>query len=366
MTKLFLDLAENSYHIHIAAGIIKQTNKIISELNLGKQLFIICDSNVAKLHYATLHAALKDSDHEIIKIELDPGEQLKSFLNLTKICNQILKYKPNRNSTIIALGGGVIGDLSGFAASIILRGINYIQIPTTLLSQVDSSVGGKTGINTNAGKNLIGSFYQPRAVLIDPEFILSLSEREYYAGYVECFKYALINQKDFFDYLEQHKELIKKRDLNCLTEIIARSCQSKADIVALDEKEQSGSRALLNLGHTFGHALEQDTGYSENLKHGEAVALGIILAAEFSTKLGFMQHSEIHKIEEHFKYFSIKTRLEELDHLFNKDNLFNAVKGDKKNIDNQLVFILLNQIGSAFVSRNVSENSLLDFLDSLF
>ena len=294
-----LDLKERSYDIAIAEGAIKNVASYLEPLKLGKKIFIITDKNVGKLYYNAAKKSLNKSGYEIIKISLKPGEHLKSFVNIVKLCNKILNHKPDRNSTILALGGGVIGDLSGFAASIILRGIDFVQIPTTLLSQVDSSVGGKTGINTNSGKNLVGSFYQPKLVVIDPETLNSLSEREYLCGYVEALKYALIDNPEFFEFLEKNKAKIKKRDIETLKEIIKISCESKARIVSNDERER-GCRALLNLGHTFGHSFEKETEFSDILKHGEAVAIGIILALKLSNQLGLCPVEDTEAVTKHF------------------------------------------------------------------
>jgi len=213
MPNVKVDLAERSYDIVIEEGALENIDQLIKPLKLGEKIFLITDKSVGKLYSNDLKKKLKKAGYDVIKISLKPGEHLKSFVNIVKLCNKILNHKPDRNSTIMALGGGVIGDLSGFAASIVMRGINFIQIPTTLLSQVDSSVGGKTGINTNAGKNLIGSFYQPKLVVIDPTTLKSLSDREYYCGYVEALKYALIDNPEFFEYLEKNKAKVKKRDL---------------------------------------------------------------------------------------------------------------------------------------------------------
>ena len=278
----------------------------------------------------------------------------------------LFRSLPDRNSTIIALGGGVIGDLSGFLASLILRGINLIQIPTTLLSQVDSSVGGKTGINTNYGKNLIGTFYQPRLVLIDPKTLQTLPDREFLCGYVETVKYALINNYKFFEYLDNNKSKIKNKNLNFLTDIIQTAISSKAEIVAQDETEKTGTRALLNLGHTFGHALEKEVDYSDLIKHGEAVAIGIILAAKFSYKLGFCDKTIITQIETHFKSFDIPVSAKEIIYDWNINNLFNNMLSDKKNQNGQIAFILFKNIGQTFLARNITHNNIYDFLESVF
>lgn len=365
MKKVKVELGERSYDIIIKAGLLDNMAKYLADINLGEKVFIITDQNVSPLYLAQIERELKKITHKIFKIIVEPGEQLKSFVNLAKISNFILQNKPERNSTIIALGGGVIGDLSGFIASILLRGINFIQIPTTLLAQVDSSVGGKTAINTNYGKNLIGAFYQPKLVLIDPKTLLSLSDREYYCGYVEALKYGLIDQAEFYDFLENNKEKTKNRDLNILEEIILTCCAAKARIVAEDEQEK-GKRALLNLGHTFAHSLEKETGYSELLKHGEAVALGIILALQLSLKLGYCQQNDLDKVSKHFEYFKIKTQINQIEHNWQKDNIIKNMYSDKKVLNNHLIFILLNGIGKSFISRNIDDKIISNFINEIF
>ncbi len=365
MKKVKVELGKRSYDIIIKSGLLNNVAEYLSNINLGEKVFIITDKNVSPLYLAQIERGLEKFTNKIFEIIVEPGEQLKSFVNLAKISNFILEHQPERNSTIIALGGGVIGDLSGFIASILLRGINFIQIPTTLLAQVDSSVGGKTAINTNYGKNLIGSFYQPKLVLIDPDTLLSLSDREYYCGYVEALKYGLIDQADFYDFLEKNKEKIKNRNLDILSEIIVTCCTAKARIVAEDEQEK-GKRALLNLGHTFAHSLEKETGYSELLKHGEAVALGIILALQLSLKLCYCPQSDLDKVSKHFQYFNIKTHIKQIEHNWKKDNIIKNMYGDKKVINNHLIFILLNGIGKSFISRNINDKIINNFINGIF
>jgi 3-dehydroquinate synthase len=366
MQKITVKLQKRSYDVIIEENLINNIDKYLSNLKLGKKIFIISDDNVAPLYLKNITFSLQKLEHEIHSFTLNAGEHLKSFANLADLANKILSLTPDRNSTIIALGGGVIGDLSGFLASIILRGVNFIQIPTTLLSQIDSSVGGKTAINSDYGKNLLGSFYQPRIVLIDPKTLATLSQREFLCGYVETFKYALINNTDFFALLENNKLAIKNREYDFLTKIIAIAVKSKADIVAQDEKETSGLRALLNLGHTFGHALEKDTNYSNLLKHGEAVAIGMNLAAQFSVKLGFAQPEIIDKIKQHLKYFNIPTELNDIKHQWNQDKLLTHMLSDKKNQDGIINFILLTDIGKAFLAKDIKYDNVVAFLKTLF
>jgi 3-dehydroquinate synthase len=370
MHKINLDLKENSYSILIEENIIENAGKHLKSLKLGKKIFILTDKNVSPLYLNKLMDSL--DDYEVKPIIMEAGEHLKSFVNLTKICNFILSEKPDRNTTLIALGGGVIGDLTGFCASVILRGINFVQIPTTLLSQVDSSVGGKTAINTNAGKNLIGSFYQPKIVLIDPNALQKLPEREFLCGYAEAVKYGLINNREFFDYLCKNEKKIKNKDVETLKYIIKTSCESKAAIVEADEKEKSGTRALLNLGHTFAHSFEKETGYSDVLKHGEAVAIGMVMALKFSIELGHCDKKDLELVLEHFKNMGLPTDLSHLNLPANLTKteiegnaqvLLSHMCGDKKNENDQIVFILMNAIGESFLSRNTKKDDVLKFLE---
>ena len=356
-----LDLAENSYDIIIGSGIYTKIEKYLKNFK-EKKIIIITDSNIEKLYLKIIKNQLKINGFDVHNLIIEPGEKQKSFIGFTRLANQILSFKPDRSTLLIALGGGVIGDLTGFLASVILRGIDFIQIPTTLLSQVDSSVGGKTGINTNYGKNLIGSFYQPKLVLIDTNTLDSLSEREFNSGYVEACKYSLINNKQFFDFLENNKAKIKLRDKNIMQQIIKTSCQSKADIVAADQFEKKDQRALLNLGHTFGHAIEHNSGYQDIVKHGEAVAIGIILAFQFSEKLLICQKNIYQKIEDHFKYFNIPTHINDLNFNFNAKDMYESMIQDKKTINGNLVFILAEDIGKSYVARNIAHETILEFL----
>lgn len=364
METVKVNLSERSYNIHIQEDLLKDSGEYIKDLNLGNKVFLITDRNVAKLYHKTVKESLLKEGFEVHEFTLKPGEQLKSFLNTVKLSNKILSLFPDRNSTIVALGGGVIGDLSGFLASLLLRGINFVQIPTTLLSQTDSSVGGKTGINTNYGKNLIGTFYQPKLVLIDPKTLKTLSEREFLCGYVETVKYALINNYSFFEHLDNHKRKIKNRDIKFLKDIIKTAVSSKADIVAQDETERTHTRALLNLGHTFGHAFEKEANFSDIIKHGEAVAIGIILAAKFSHKFGFCDKSVITKIETHFKALNIPTSAKEIAYEWNIDNLLNNMLSDKKNQNGQITLILFKNIGETFLARNITHAEISNFLKS--
>ncbi len=352
MEKLRVELAERSYDILIGENLLAELPKHLPQ----KKTLIITDENVNTFHRAKLEEALKGIDYKIKT--LPAGESTKSFENLEVVCDWLLKNKPDRKTTIIAFGGGVIGDLVGFAASIVLRGINFIQVPTTLLSQVDSSVGGKTAINSKYGKNLVGAFYQPKLVLADIGLLKTLPRREFMSGYAEVVKYGLINQPEFFEWLDGNK----LDDKANLTKAIRKSCEFKADIVSKDERE-GGIRALLNLGHTFGHAFEAETGFSDKLLHGEAVALGIVCAFKFSEKLGLGADAE--KVIAHFKKVGLPTNPHDYLPEWNIDRLVDHMRSDKKNADEKIVFILARGIGRSFISHDVTEKQLREFLGSV-
>ena len=366
MKTVNVSLKDRSYNVIIDSGIINHTGKHLEELGLGKKVFIISDDNVFPIYSEKLITSLEASDFIVKTFILKNGEHLKSYENITKLCEKILSFTPDRNSTIIALGGGVIGDLSGFTASILLRGINFIQIPTTLLSQVDSSVGGKTAINSSFGKNLIGTFYQPKLVLIDPDTLNSLPHREFLCGYSETLKYALINNKDFFNYLENNKAEIKAKKPELISEIIKTAVQTKANIVSQDETEKSDIRALLNLGHSFGHALEKELKYSDILKHGEAVAIGMILAAKFSANSGLCDPKIIADITQHLEYFGLPLKPQDIKKQWDSSNILNNMMSDKKNLNAKLNLILLRDIGKSFVAKNISPDNIVAFLKTVF
>lgn len=363
MKKIHIDLANRSYDILIGDKLLDNPAKYIKDVISPSKIIIVSDNNVSKLYLTKVATNLQNHYQNVETIVIPAGEEQKSFVGLAKLTNQILALKPDRNCCLIALGGGVIGDLVGFAASIILRGINFIQIPTSLLAQVDSSVGGKTGINTNHGKNLIGSFKQPKLVIIDYETVYSLSEREYLCGYVEACKYGLINDASFFEFLEKNNDNIKNRNPEILTKIITHSCLAKADIVAKDEEEKSGMRALLNLGHTFGHALEKAAGYGDILKHGEAVAYGIILAFAFSEKQGICKPGRAERIKKHFDSLNINTNLHDLKIKLDAKMLLEAMFSDKKNSNGEINLILAKDIGESYLAKNVSAKEILSFLE---
>ncbi|MCE3232789.1 MAG: 3-dehydroquinate synthase [Rickettsiaceae bacterium] len=354
-----VDLGDRSYDIVIGDGLLKDAAKYIGAIKYSNAI-IVTDENIPQKFVGQVSKI----DRLAGVITLPSGEKTKSFGQLEDLLNKIYGIcAPDRNTLLIALGGGVIGDLTGFAASILLRGINFIQIPTTLLSQVDSSVGGKTGINNKFGKNLIGSFYQPKLVLADIDTLQTLSEREFLAGYAEVVKYGLINDAEFFDYLETNLDKIKAKDTSALKYIIAKSCKAKADIVAQDERE-GGARALLNLGHTFGHALEQQMGYDGKLVHGEAVAVGMVFAFHLSHNLEFASQSDVEKVREHLTKAGLPVSTSDIASKWDAQELMKIMKHDKKVSDGKMVFILANGIGQSFIKKDIAENCIFATIES--
>jgi 3-dehydroquinate synthase len=355
-------LGERAYDILIGDGLLARAGGEISSRIKGRKAAIITDENVGPLYLEALMDSLEVDGIEAVSLTLPAGEKTKSFDHLTKVCDVLLEARIERNDTVIALGGGVIGDLTGFAAGIVRRGVRFVQIPTSLLSQVDSSVGGKTGINARQGKNLVGIFNQPDLVLADTSVLNTLSEREFRAGYAEVAKYGLIDKPEFFDWLERNW-----RDVfaggSARTEAIALSCQAKADVV-VDERE-NGRRALLNLGHTFGHALEAATHYdSSRLVHGEGVSIGMVLAHEFSARLNLASPDDAKRVEKHLKEVGLPTRISEIPgDLPPADVLMQAIAQDKKVKSGQLTFILTHGIGQSFVADDVPSSEVLSFLN---
>ncbi|NBV05983.1 MAG: 3-dehydroquinate synthase [Proteobacteria bacterium] len=354
--KVTVNLENRSYNIIIGNDSTKYLNEFLADKNYSK-IFIITDENVAKLHLSNLEEVLLKSKINSEVIKTKAGEQTKSFQSLEKICEEILSKNADRKSLIIAFGGGVVGDLSGFIASILLRGIDFIQMPTTLLSAVDSSVGGKTAINSRSGKNLVGSFYQPKLVICDLNFLKTLPAREMRSGYAEVLKYGLIQDRDFFDFLTKNYQKIFSNDTEILSEIITKSCQAKAEIVMQDEKE-NGQRALLNFGHTFGHIFETETNYSNEILHGEAVALGMLMAAKMSLDFAMISESEFLEIKSHLENSGFVIDAKKIRKNWNEENLIQHLYKDKKTEGGNLTFILLEKIGQAVIKKSVA---LADF-----
>ena len=352
--KISVALENRSYDIVIDTNSIEYLVEFLSKKNYSK-IFVITDENVATLHLPRLEEVLKKTNIAAQTIVTKAGEQTKSFASLSKICEEILAKGIDRKSLIIAFGGGVIGDLSGFVASILLRGIDFIQVPTTLLAAVDSSVGGKTAINSEAGKNLIGSFYQPQLVLCDLNFLKTLPLREVKSGYAEVVKYGFIFDADFFEFLEKNYTKIFDFDEQVLQKIITRSCQIKAEIVGRDEKE-NGERALLNFGHTFGHIFETETKYSSEILHGEAVALGMAMAAKMSQNFKMISESDFLRIKTHLENCGFVTDYKKIRSSWSEENLISHLYKDKKNEGGNLTFILLKKIGAAVIKKSVELN----------
>ena len=359
--KTKVKLGENSYPIYIEENIVSEIGNIIGKIGSFSKYILVTDSNVAKFYLKDVENSLKILQKPFKSIILRPGEKTKSFKNLNYLVEKILQNKIDRNSVVIALGGGVIGDLVGFAASIVLRGLPYIQIPTTLLAQVDSSVGGKTGINSIYGKNLIGSFKQPIAVISSINMLNSLQKREINSGYAEILKYSLIADKNFFKWLlDNGKDIIKLQPKNCI-KAIKKSCEIKSNIVSIDEKE-SGIRAFLNLGHTFGHSIESITNYSKKINHGEAVFVGTLMALKFSNYLNLCKSEIPKKYQEHLKILGIKHLIDDYKIKTNSEEIYKHMLFDKKMTNGKLNFIVIRDFGKPQIYKLENKKTLITFL----
>ena len=361
--KVRVNLGRRSYDILVGDGLLPQAGNLLLPLFKRKRVAIVTDDNVAGFHLSNLAAALDAKGIEHSSLILKPGESNKSYAGLQQVCEFLLASGIERNDVVIALGGGVIGDLAGFAAGVVRRGVRLVQIPTTLLAQVDSSVGGKTGINSPHGKNLVGVFHQPSLVLADLDLLKTLPKRERAAGYAEVAKYGLLGDASFFDWLDQRVEEVIACDTDAVRKAVRRSCEMKANIVAQDETEM-GVRALLNLGHTFGHALEAATGYSNRLLHGESVSIGMVQAFHFSGALGLCEPHLGDQVERHLKRAGLPTRVSSIPgEVPPPERLLEIMHQDKKASGGKLVFILARAIGDTFVARDIAENDVLDFLE---
>lgn len=357
-------LGERAYDILIGPRLIDEAGAILAEKFPGRRYGIVTDANVAQAQLPRLHASLDAAGLDHSTITVPAGEASKNYATLEKVVEGLLSARLERGDLVIALGGGVIGDLAGFAASITRRGMDFVQMPTSLLAQVDSSVGGKTGINSPHGKNLVGAFHQPRLVLADLSALDTLDRRQFAAGYAEVAKYGLIDDPDFFDWLDTHLDEILAGG-PARGEAVARCCAHKARVVIEDEKE-TGVRALLNLGHTFGHALEKDTGYSDRLLHGEGVSIGMVLAHGFSNRLGLSPGQDTGRVTAHLKRAGLPTRLADIPGtLGSTDILMAAIAQDKKVQRGALTFILTRGIGQAFIEKNVDPEQVRAFLDAM-
>jgi 3-dehydroquinate synthase len=357
-------LENNRYDIIIAAGVLQDVVTPIQAVLTGRRCVVVSDVTVAPLYADSILKQLAAAGYVTTLITINSGDKRKNFNSLQHICEKLLDFKVDRNCFLIALGGGVIGDITGLAASLILRGIPYIQIPTTLLAQVDSSVGGKTAINMPQGKNLVGAFYQPSLVLIDSDVLKTIEKRDVLAGYAEILKYGLINDAAFFAWLEAHGAAVCALDAAAVQYAVATSCRAKADIVAKDEKETSGLRALLNLGHTFGHALEAAVGYSDTVLHGEAVAMGCLMAFQLSVDLGQCPPQDLERLKQHQQARGYALTLPALaDFQWNAENLLELMALDKKVADQKKTFVLARGIGASYLDKTVEDASIINALN---
>ncbi|MBF0519005.1 MAG: 3-dehydroquinate synthase [Nitrospirae bacterium] len=358
MESLCLELGPRSYEIVIAGGSLDTLGQRLSELKVGQRVFVISNPFVFSLYGGTVINSLKKAGFSTGFVLVPDGEEFKDLSWLSYILTELLKGGLDRKSALVALGGGVIGDMTGFAASIYMRGIDYIAVPTTLLAQVDSSVGGKTGVNHHLGKNMIGTFYQPRLVLIDTDTLQTLPERETISGIGEVIKYGVIKDKDFFSYLKNHREQILRKEDSALTHIIKRSCQIKAEVVSFDERE-SGLREILNFGHTIGHAIETVTGYTRYL-HGEAVAIGMNLEGKLSVKLGLIDEKQSYDIMDLIESYGLPATI--TSQKLSVNSLLNAMSYDKKAESGNLKFVLPEKIGTVKVLKGINREDIASVL----
>ena len=361
--KIEVKLASRSYDIHVGPGLMSRAGALLKPLARGP-VPVVTDQHVAALHLAAFSDALRADGIDVRPIVLDAGESTKSFSGLEKLSGELLNTNVDRNGLIVALGGGVIGDLTGLAAGLLKRGIDFAQVPTTLLAQVDSSVGGKTAINTVQGKNLVGLFHQPRIVIADTDVLKSLPRRELLAGYAEVAKYGALGDAKFFEWLEINGTKALSGENSAITHAVAHSCRMKAGIVARDERE-TGDRALLNLGHTFGHALEAATGYSDRLLHGEGVAVGMALAFKLSVELGLCSGQDADRFVRHLTAMGLPASIDAVaGPRPSPDELLAHMAHDKKVKDGRMTFVLVRGIGNAFVTSDVPHDSVRKVLSA--
>ncbi|MBM3507691.1 MAG: 3-dehydroquinate synthase [Alphaproteobacteria bacterium] len=360
-----LGLGDRAYDVVVGRGLLAEAERHIAPLLARPRVAVVTDSNVERLHLETLTQALARGGIAATAIVLPAGEETKSFAHLEKLLDKLLDARIERTDTILALGGGVVGDITGFAAATLRRGTPVVQVPTTLLAQVDAAIGGKTGIDTRHGKNLIGAFHQPRLVLSDVATLDTLPRRELLAGYAEVVKYGLLGDGRFFEWLEQNGRLVITGDVAARSYAVLTSARMKAEIVQSDERE-SGARALLNLGHTFAHALETELGYDGRLLHGEAVASGLVLAFELSQRLGLVGAADTARVRRHLAQIGLPAGLPAAAPAKGWDPrvLLDHMRQDKKVKGGTLTFILVKAIGKAFVSREIGESDVLGVLDA--
>jgi 3-dehydroquinate synthase len=355
-------LGGRAYDVHIGPGLLDRAGPLIAPFARRGRVAVVTDETVAALHLPRLLRSVETAGITAACVVLPPGEQTKSFEWLERLSDQLLAQELERGDLVVALGGGVVGDLTGFAAAIYKRGIDFVQIPTTLLAQVDSSVGGKTAIDTPRGKNLIGAFHQPRLVLADLDVLNTLPDRELRCGHAEVIKHGLLGDAGFFRWIERNTPAVLARDPEALAHVVRRSVEMKAEIVAEDERE-AGRRALLNLGHTFGHAFEAEVGFGEALLHGEAVGLGLALAFRFSASLGHCGALDASAAASAVRLAGLPARLADVPgHPFSADRLIGHMAQDKKASGGALTFILARGIGDAFVAKAVEPEAVRRFL----
>lgn len=358
-------LENRAYDIVIGRGVLSSLGERVAALRPGVRTAIVTDRTIAKYWLEPAEASLAAAGIPASRVVVEEGEISKTYAGLEKVSEALIAAKIERNDLVIALGGGVVGDLAGFAAAILRRGVDFVQVPTSLLAQVDSSVGGKTGINSPQGKNLLGAFHQPVLVIADTAVLDTLSPRQFRAGYAEVAKYGVLGDEAFFSWLEKHHSDIS-RGGSAREHAIATSCRAKAGVVSRDERE-TGERALLNLGHTFGHALEAATGFSDRLFHGEGVAIGMTLAAQFSARLGMIGEADAARVERHLIEAGLPTRLQDIagfaqEGLADADALMALMAQDKKVKRGKLTFILLEAVGRAVIAKDVEPAPVRDFL----
>jgi len=357
MEKIRVELAERSYDISIGTNVLNKIGENLKSLGLSPKIALVSNPTVFSLFGKTVLDSVKKTGFDTFTVSIPDGEEYKDLLWLQHIYNELLTHKLDRSSALIALGGGVIGDITGFAASTYMRGIPYIQIPTTLLAQVDSSVGGKTGVNHKLGKNMIGAFWQPRLVLIDVDTLKTLPKRELVAGLAEVIKYGVIYDKDLFRTLELNKDRILNLDRKILIHVIKRSCEIKTEVVSKDERE-AGLRSILNYGHTIGHAIETATDYKRFL-HGEAIAIGMSIEAELSQRLGLIDRDHLVRIKNLFDSYGLPTKIPSTIEI---KRIFSSIRLDKKAVAGALKFILPEKIGKVKIHKGVTEKLIEESL----
>ncbi|MEO1089307.1 MAG: 3-dehydroquinate synthase [Pseudomonadota bacterium] len=355
-----VDLAGRGYEVRIGQGLLERAGQALADALGERRLVVVSDAALrGTSHVARLARGLAGADADWI--DVPSGEASKSFAGYGELLDEMLALRPDRSTVVVAFGGGVVGDLAGFAAASLLRGVPLVQLPTTLLAQVDSAVGGKTGINSQHGKNLVGAFHQPSLVLADLDCLSSLPDRELRAGYAEVVKYGLLGDSAFFGWLEVHGLALLAGDVEARRHAVTVAVRAKARIVEADEHERADRRALLNLGHTFAHAYETLTGYGDRLLHGEAVALGLVQAFGLSSRLGFCPEDDVRRVVTHLRVMGLPTDPREVGH-FAADDVIQAMQGDKKVEGGRPAFVLVHAIGRAFVSRDVPPEILRDHL----